>query len=270
VHVRGQAHGDDRMSAFAAPQDAGMQKRWGLAGRVVMAAVVLGNAVGLVANAAAAVHYEKATEAMSTASVAYATKNTKDGEIFRTKGREQVDLARSISSVQLFCEVAALLLIIVAFAVVGALCARILRSRLKPIGVDAGYDAFISTVGRALQLHMLGTTAVIFVTFLLRAVFSTMNAVAFQLQDFSNNLCPGNKLCDACFNMYTHISQWMTYTPEFQLMIMLTSSPVALLVALLGMTTKATLHLMKSSKRGNLLLNDHRVAMNPAAEMSGM
>jgi hypothetical protein len=49
----------DRMSAFAAPQDAGMQKRWALAGRVVMAAVVLGNAVGLAANAAAAAHYEK-------------------------------------------------------------------------------------------------------------------------------------------------------------------------------------------------------------------
>ena len=36
----------DRMMVFAAPEDAGMQKRWALAGRVVMAAVVLGNAVG--------------------------------------------------------------------------------------------------------------------------------------------------------------------------------------------------------------------------------
>jgi hypothetical protein len=166
-----------------------------------MAAVVLGNAAGLVANAAAAVRYEKTAEAMSTASVAYATKSIKDGEIFRTKGREQVELARSIASVQSFCEVAVLLLIIVAFAVVGALSARILRSRLKPIGVDAGYDAFMSTVRRTLLRQMLGTTAVISVTFLLRAVFSTMNAGAFQLQDFSNNLCPGNKLCDASFNL---------------------------------------------------------------------
>jgi len=56
-----------------------MQKLWAAAGRVVMAAVVLGNAVGLAANAAAAVHYQKAAEAMSTASAYYAANNTKDG-----------------------------------------------------------------------------------------------------------------------------------------------------------------------------------------------
>ena len=41
----------------------------------------------------------------------------------------------------------------------------------------------------------------------------------------------------------------MAYTPEFQLMIVLVSSPLALLVALWGMTPKTTLQLMKSSKR---------------------
>jgi hypothetical protein len=41
----------------------------------------------------------------------------------------------------------------------------------------------------------------------------------------------------------------MAYTPEFRPMIELVSSPLALLVALWGMTSKATLQLMKSSKR---------------------
>jgi hypothetical protein len=45
----------------------------------------------------------------------------------------------------------------------------------------------------------------------------------------------------------------MFYTPQFQLMIVLVSSPVALLVALWGMTSKATLQLMKSSKQETLL-----------------
>ena len=49
------------------------------------------------------------------------------------------------------------------------------------------------------------------------------------------------------------ITQWMAYTPEFQLMIVLVSSPLALLVALWGMTPKATLQLMKSSKRQDLV-----------------
>jgi hypothetical protein len=44
------------------------------------------------------------------------------------------------------------------------------------------------------------------------------------------------------------------YTPEFQVVIVLISSPVALLVALWGMTSKATLQLLKSSKQKNLFL----------------
>jgi hypothetical protein len=45
----------------------------------------------------------------------------------------------------------------------------------------------------------------------------------------------------------------MNYTPEFQLMIVLVSSPLALLVALWGMTPKATLQLMKSKERETLV-----------------
>ena len=38
---------------------------------------------------------------------------------------------------------------------------------------------------------------------------------------------------------------WMTYTPEFQLTIVLVSSPLALLVALWGMTSRRMLQAMK-------------------------
>ena len=253
----------DRMAVFAAPQGARLQKRWAAAGRVVMAAVVLGNAVGLAANAAAAVHYHKAAEARSTMFAYYAANNTKDGHEFYLLGQHEVQLGGSISSVQRFAEVAVLLLIVVAFAVVGTLCARILYTRVKPMGVDAGYDAFIATVGRTLRLQMLGTTGFIFVTFLLRSVFSTMLAVAL-LRD-SDKECPEAKtICDACYNEYTHISTWMAFTPEFQQAIILISSPVAQLVALWGMTTKSTLQLMKSSKRGGAMLT------TPESEMSGV
>ncbi len=243
----------DRMMVFAAQPGAGMPKLWAAAGRAVMAAVVLGNAAGLAANAAAAVHSQKAAEAQSTASAYYAANNTKDGDEFYLLSQHELQLAGSIASVQRFAEVAVLLLIVVAFAVVGALCARILYTRVKPIGVDADYDAFIAMVGRTLRRQMLGTTAFIFVTFLLRSVYSTMLAVALQLQD-SDKDCPGAKtICDACFNQYAHIAQWMFYTPEFQQAIILISSPVAQLVALWGMTTKSTLHLMTTSKRDKTL-----------------
>jgi hypothetical protein len=45
--------------------------------------------------------------------------------------------------------------------------------------------------------------------------------------------------------MYSHIVIWMVFTPAFQLSIELISSPpLALLVALWGMTSKVTLRMM--------------------------
>ena len=215
-----------------------MPKLWAAAGRAVMAVVVLGNAVGLAANAAAAVQYQKAAQAASTASAYYAANNTKDGQRFGSTSQQEVQLGGSIASVQSFCEVAVLLLIVVAFAVVGVLSARRVSARL--LGVDAASAA--AATGRALRRRMLGTTAFVFVTFVLRAAFSTMFAVANQLRVIGKP-CPG--ICDECHNLYFHITQWMAYTPEFQLLIVLVSSPVALLVALWGMTSNATLQLMK-------------------------
>jgi hypothetical protein len=115
-----------KLMVFAAPPGVGMPMRWAAAGRIVMAAVVLGNAVGLAANAAAAVHYQKAAEAESTASAYYAANNTEEGHKFDLLSQHEGQLRGSISSVQRFAEVAVLLLIVVAFAVVGVLCARIL------------------------------------------------------------------------------------------------------------------------------------------------
>jgi hypothetical protein len=136
-----------------------------------------------------------------------------------------------------------LLLIVVAFVVVGVLSARRVRARL--LGVDAASAA--AATGRALRRRMLGTPAFVFVAFVLRAAFSTMYAVALQLRDTITESCPGH--CDECHNAYYLITRWMYYTPEFQVMIVLVSSPVALLVALWGMTSNATLQLMKSSKQ---------------------
>ena len=208
-----------------------------------MAAVVLGNAVGLAANAAAAVHFQKAARAAGTSSVYYDASNTKDGESFRFLSVEELERGGSILSVQSFCEVAVLLLIVVAFAAAGALSAR--RVSAKLLDVDAASDA--AATGRVLRLRVLGTTAFVFVAFVARAAFSTMFAVAYQFRDTITGSCPN--ICDECHNAYYLITQWMFYTPEFQYVIVLLSSPLALLVALWGMTTNATLQLMKAGKR---------------------
>jgi hypothetical protein len=242
----------DRMSVFAAPGCTSARRRWAAAGRVVMAAVVLGNSVGLAANAAAAVQYHKAADAVSTASAFYAANNTDKGDEFFRLRAQQVQLGGSILSVQRFSEVAVLLFIVVAFVAVGVLSARRVSARL--LGVDAASAA--AATGRAVRGRMLGTTAFVFVAFLIRSVLSIMFAVAFELRDLNNNKIEQkcrqapHSVCDtSCYNVYAHIAGWMSYTPEFESTIVLVSSPLALLVALWGMTSEATLHLMKSSKR---------------------
>ena len=93
---------------------------------------------------------------------------------------------------------------------------------------------------------MVVTTVVVFVTFVVRSVQSTMLAVSRQLQDTATR-CPGLGRCDpSCINVFTQITEWMLRTPEFQVTVVLVSSPLTLLVALWGMTSEQTLHAMKS------------------------
>ena len=241
----------DRMSVFAAPQAEGSaaQKRWTAAGRVVMAAVVLCNAVGLAANAASAVHYQSAAAASSSAFERYAANNTKDGDYFTFVVRSQeVQLGGYIASVQMFCEVVALLLIVAAFGAVGVLSARRVSAMLRGLRLIEREDAASAAMatGRMLRLQIAGTAGFVFVTFVVRSVFSTMFAVVFSFRVIDENC---RNPCEECSNVYIQIGQWMNYTPEFQLTIVLVSSPLALLVALWGMTTKAALRLMNSSDR---------------------
>jgi hypothetical protein len=232
----------DRMRDFAADS---MSRRWVVVGRVVMATVVAGNVVGLGGNVAAAVYFERTAEFYSAASAAAAANNTADNKHFQNLARQQSELASSTQALQSFCEVAVLLLIIVAFAVVGAACARRVSSALPDMN-----DAFAAS-GRQLRLQIVGTAASVFVTFLLRAVFSIWYALVFQLENGADaGSCPNNGPCDAsCFNVYRLMQRWFIYTPEFQLTVVLISSPLALLVALWGMTSERTLQLMQSKNR---------------------
>ena len=230
----------DRMSVFAAPQAEGSaaQKRWTAAGRVVMAAVVLCNAVGLAANAASAVHYQSAAAASSSAFERYAANNTEDGKYFLFVVRSQ-ELQRGgyIASVQMFCEVVALLLIVAAFGAVGVLSARRVSAMLRGLRLIEREDAASAAMatGRMLRLQIVGTAGFVFVTFVVRSVFSTFFAVSYYSRVIDDNC---RNPCGDCSNTYDNIVQWMNYTPEFQLTIVLVSSPLALLVALWGMTTQ--------------------------------
>jgi len=230
----------DQMMNFAVSKSRDVPRRWVVWGRVVMAGVVVGNVVGLVGNVGAAVYFEQSAGSYSAASAAYAANSTADGNNFHNIGLQQDQRAFATAAVQLFCEVVVLLLIIVAFAVTGAACVR----RFTSAQLDDTAE------GRQLWRQIAGTAGFVFVTFLLRAVFTTIFALANGLQN-DDASCPSSNPCDAsCFNVNNLMQTWLFFTPEFQLSVELISSPLTLLVALWGMTSKHTLRLMQSRRRG--------------------
>jgi hypothetical protein len=249
----------DRLSVYAAGQDEGSRKRWAAAARAVMAVVVLGNAVGLAANIAAAVHAQRAAEASSTASALFAANSTQLAIESVSLSNTEVQLAGFIASVQSWCEVVVLLLIVAAFIAAGLACARRIILYTRQVAYNGDLDAAVAVLdgGKHQRLQHLGTTAFVFVAFVLRSVLSTMLAVARQLQDGARR-CPGvTSRCDPiCFNEFTHIHNWVARTPEFQLTIVVISSPVALLVALWGVTSRYTLQLMKVKQQGMAVQQD--------------
>jgi len=229
-----------RMADFAAAKGDGMSRRLAVGGRVVMAVVVVGNVVGLCGNVAAAVYSKEVGDLLIAASAAFAANNSDAGDKLYNLAGQKGSVASEVGSVQSFCEVAVLLIIILAFAVVGIACARRVSSALRDMNDAHG------AAGRQLQRQIVGTAAFVFVTFLLRAVFSTINALANALQTISLG-CTNNRDL-SCYNVWEIIQYWLEFTPEFQLSVVLISSPLALLVALWGMTSKRALQHMKSSR----------------------
>ena len=134
----------DRMKEFAAPVTDRQRQRWDLASRCVMAAVVVGNAVGLLGNITAAVFWTQTAgfAYQAAAANASAANNTDAVAQFVRLGTQKVQVADQAQSVQEFSEVAGrvrivrvtcvtllpqvvvLLLVIVSFAVVGVMCLR--------------------------------------------------------------------------------------------------------------------------------------------------
>jgi hypothetical protein len=94
-----------------------------------------------------------------------------------------------------------------------------------------------SAAGRHLRLQILGTFAAVFITFLIRAIFSVLTAISYKNNDNFRVLFTCRP-CDAsCSSDSVPLFYFLQFTPQLQMSIMLVSSPLTLLVALWGMTS---------------------------------
>jgi hypothetical protein len=245
----------DRMTDFAFPQlrsrrTCAVALRW-----AALAAVSGGNVAGLCADAVASVNFAKASQYYKAASVSDLSSDL-DSNVKLARNTNQD--AVSTSSIQIFCEAIVVLLILLAFAIVGAACARRIKTALDINDVTKAANAD----GRRLHLQIVSTSTFVFLAFVFRSIFATMFAIVSVLQN-SENACLQSDVnsptfyCGVqCFSTYTHIWEWMQNTPELEAAVVIVSSPLCLLVSLWGMTSKRMLQLMLSSLKPDLRAND--------------
>jgi hypothetical protein len=209
--------------------------------RFVIGFVTVGNFIGFCGYVAAAWFSGRAASLNAQAADAWEAdpdpvNSTRFADISVEYGQEYRKQAVA-ESVKRFSEVSVLLMIILTFTVSGVLAMRRLR---------AAQDSRASTAAFAkkLRLKVVATIAVVFCTFLLRACLSIMLAVSGALANFDAEC----KLCSTCFNMYTNMTVWIHFTPEFETLIILISAPLASLVALWGMTSERMMGFIRFNK----------------------
>ncbi len=163
--------------------------------------------------------------------------------------RKTDEYAVNLDSIQYLSEMSVLMLQVVLFLVMGIMCVRRVKSYLL-----SSCSASMGNSARRLHQQIVVTAAVFFITFLPRATFATMKAVSNVHQDYANGQCYGfcsdvviggrAPNCLIPFNTYFHMAVYLQYTPEFQLLVVLMSSPLVQLVALWGMTSDRMLQAM--------------------------
>jgi hypothetical protein len=189
----------DRMVDFVMMQSVKTLKKWNLWRWMIISVVSLGNLVGLSANAAAAVQYQEASAHFSESSSHYVANNTVEGRRLFVEGRLRHQSAAGIASIQYVSEASVLLFIVAAFPITAAACARRIRSTFAFAGRCRSLTA-VQSAGRKLLMQILLTAGVVFAAFLLRTIYSAMQAAAYLLQNTGTN-CNSSNFCDACYNV---------------------------------------------------------------------
>jgi hypothetical protein len=252
--------------------------------RLFLLAVFAGLVIGTLSNIAATVYYALSASARVAAGAAWSSNNTELGEKQDSAAHRNVTLALTISSVQRYMEAAVLMLMIVAFVVIGYKSSRVISNALRALSLTqqrllgipatsrrsaAPEQALLvqqaSGQGRRLRRKIVITFIFVFFSLLARSFFSILYAfaLAFEQESCDDRLQCGQ--CGPCKNTYALILRWILYTPELQLLIMIFASPLALLVALWGMTDVAEIERMPSAHeqlKGARMIANNRSSVN--------
>jgi hypothetical protein len=234
----------DRLADFGSRETGGISNLFSGMGRFVFRAIIACNVLGICGNVVAAAFSIEASKLNYQAVQAFKLDIASAEGIRCTKESERCFFNAEISSsIQEFLEVLMLLLIVMSFVAVGISSVRRVDFSLRAANVGAS--------GRRLRRQIFVTVVFLFVTLLLRTVHSFIKALGDAAGFFNNNDgCPFIGCNPSCFDNLEQMSTWFYFTPEFTMIIFLISSPLALLVALWGMTSERMLLRMRNAGAG--------------------
>ncbi len=270
-----------RMKDFAESQ----ALRWIQYGRILVVIIAACSVAGMVGNVMAGVSFMKA----SVLYAEYANDNVT--ATYNSALQARFDGIQR-SAVNLVCELLMLFFTIVAFLVVGFFSSReiaeamlmLQSSNARMTNTDSLKEVQKQVVGSArhLRRRVIFTAGFMFISFLLRMVYTLMFSVANGLSN-SDLICEGfTDRCSSCYNQFTHMQIWMLYNPgnlhhpplsslprltpsaEFQFAIIIIAQNIALLVAIWGITSGNIMTLMQSKGQDHEL-SEHRTDSDSVA-----
>ncbi len=254
---------------------------WMLAARIYLGVVVAASSIGIVLGITASVSCIQAADFFSEAAKAAAANDDAVTRSFMAKGFERRGNAFTIAVLQQLCEALVVLSSIVAFGLAGWKSREITLSALRillvarrklsvPVQIEkeltvkcapdnsksgsevprASSDQdrlFADAISRGnmLRIKVTVTFAFLCITTTIRVVHSVMFTVAHSSSDHQNP-CSGSNLCHPCRNAFFNMYGWFLLTPELWSSIHFVSCPLALLVALWGMSDVETIDEMSS------------------------
>jgi hypothetical protein len=258
----------DRMLGYSQRKTAAVPSRWSSLFHFLIASVVVGNVAGLCGNIAAAAFFFEAARSYDLA--ASANSSATQVPVWLTTAQSQTSQGVKASATLFGFETIMLLLIVVAISLAGFVTSRHILAALRTVkscqlqdrltsamshrsieetsALKGSTDRVVQT-GEQMRRQVLCTCSVVFVSFLLRAVYTTMFTLVTALQINAGvvDSCPAyTNRCSTCYNVYSHVLVWLLFTPEFHFFVALVCQPVALLVTLWGMTSGHTIDVMKS------------------------
>ena len=232
----------DRMTQFAVKHaQHALVRLMGVVQRVVLWTVLVVNAVSVAASLASSAYFSLAAGADASAAAAFSNNQTEVGASLLLDVDRHVRVGTTCVAVAQACFAVCLLVIMAAFAGTGVFVAGRIRNFLA--GVGLGQSTSAARSARYLLLQTCMTVAVVFATFLIRTVFEIVEALAnFYIL---NSSCG---ICETCQAEYYLMDVWIATTPQVQSIVISLAEPLALLVALWGMTSERGVQLLNRSR----------------------